>query len=97
MDDSRKIPLILLQDMSHTPNVGGARIHDLSFRNEAFGGKLIWHMYSKSQSMWCKIMQQKYLDNNDLSRVLMISNPQKGSVVWDFMIALHKIITDYIA
>ena len=48
LDDSHKIPLISLQDMSHTPIVGGAGIHDLSFRNEAFGGKLIWHMYSKS-------------------------------------------------
>ena len=97
MDDSQKIPLISLQDMSHTPNVGGAGIHDLSFRNEAFGGKLIWHMNSKSQSTWCKIMQQKYLDNNDPSRVLTIYNPPKGSVVWDFMIASRKIIVDYIS
>ena len=42
-------------------------------------------------------MQQKYLDNNDPSRVLTISNPPKGSVVWDFMIALCKIIVDYIS
>ena len=76
--------------MSHTPNVGRAGIHDLSFRNEAFGMKLIWHMYSKSQSMWCKIMQQKYLDNND-------PNPPKGSIVWDFMIDSRKIIVDYIS
>ena len=48
MDESRKIPLISLQDMSLTPNIGGARIHDLSIRNEAFGGKLIWHMLCKS-------------------------------------------------
>ena len=97
MDDSQKILLISLQDMSHTPNVGGAGIHDLSLRNEVFGGKLIWHMYSKSQSTWCKIMQQKYLDNNDPSRVLKISNPPKGSIVWDFMIASCKIIVDYIS
>ena len=56
LDDSRKVPLISLQDMSHIPNVGGAGIHDLSIRNEAFCGKLIWHMFCKSQSTWCKIM-----------------------------------------
>ena len=81
LDDSRKVPLISLQDMSHASKVGGAGIHDLALRNEAFGGKLIWHMYTKSQSTWCKIMQQKYLDNNEPSRVLSISNPPKGSVV----------------
>ena len=47
MDESRKIPLISLQDMSQIPNVGGAGVHDLSIRNEAFGGKLVWHMYCK--------------------------------------------------
>ena len=97
MDDSCKVPLISLQDISHASNVGGVGIHDLSFRNEAFGGKLIWLMYNKSQSMWCTIMQQKYLDNNDPSRVLSISNPPKGSVVWDFMIGSRKIIVDYIS
>ena len=42
-------------------------------------------------------MQQKYLDNNDPSRILTISNPPKGSVIWDFMIASRKIIVDYIS
>ena len=97
LDDSRKVPLISLQDMSHTSNVGGVGIHDLSLRNEAFGGKLIWHMYTKSQSTWCTIMQKKYLDNNDPTRVLSISNPPKGSVFWDFMIGSRKIIVDYIS
>ena len=97
LDDSHKVPLISWQDMLYASNVGGAGIHDLSLRNEAFGGKLIWHMYTKSQSTWCTIMQQKYLDNNDPSRVLSISNPPKGLVVWDFMIGSRKIIVDYIS
>ena len=97
LNDSRKIPLISLQDMSQIPSVGGAGIHDLATRNEAFGGKLIWHMYCKFQSKWCQIMQQKYLDNNDPSRILTISNPPKGSVIWDFMIASRKIIVDFIS
>ena len=42
MDNSRKIPLISLQDMSQIPAVGGVGVHDLTKRNEAFGGKLVW-------------------------------------------------------
>ena len=83
--------------MSQILKVGGAGLDDLSIRNEAFGGKLVWHMYCKFQSMWSKIMQQKYLDNNDPFRILTISNPPKGSIIWDFMIASHKIIVDYIS
>ena len=77
--------------MSLVSSVGGVGIHDLSIRNEAFGGKLIWHMYCKFQHMWCKIMRKKYLDNNDPSRILTISK------IWDFMIASHKIIVDQIS
>ena len=44
-------------------------------------------MYTKPQSTWCKIMQQKYLDNNDPSRIFSILDPPKGSVIWDFMTA----------
>ena len=77
--------------MSQIPAVGGAGVHDLTKRNEAFGGKLVWQMYTKPQSTWCKIMQQKYLDNNDPSRILSILDPPKGSVIWDFMIASHVV------
>ena len=45
MIDDMKIPLISLQDMAYTPAIGGEGVHDLSKRNEAFGGKLIWQMY----------------------------------------------------
>ena len=47
MDESHKLPLISLQDMSQIPNVGGVGVHDLSIRNEAFGEKLVWNMYCK--------------------------------------------------
>ena len=97
MDDSRKIPLISLQDMSQIPAVGGAGVHDLTKRNEAFGGKLVWQMYTKPQYTWCKIMQQKYLDNNDPSRILSILDPPKGSVIWDFMTASRNIVVNYIS
>ena len=56
MTDDKKIPLISLQDMTYTPAIGGAGIHELSKRNEAFGGKLIWQMYVKPHTTWCQIM-----------------------------------------
>lgn len=83
--------------MSQIPQVGGASVHDLTKQNEAFGGKLIWQMYNKPQSTWYKIMQQKYLDNNDPSRILSILDPPKGSVVWDFMIASRDIVVNYVS
>ena len=64
--------------MSQIPAIGGAGVHDLTKRNEAFGGNLVWEMYTKPQSNWCKIMQKKYLDNNDPSRILSILDPPKG-------------------
>ena len=57
LTNEKKLPLISLQDMAHTLALGGARIHDLTTRNKEFGGRLDWHMYTKSQSVWCPIMQ----------------------------------------
>ena len=72
-------------------------MHDLTKRKEAFGGKLVWQMYTKPQSTWCKIMQQKYLDNNDPSRILSILDPPKGSVIWDFVTASQNIVVNYVS
>ena len=48
LTNEKKLPLISLQDMAHTPALGRDGIHDLTARNKAFGGKLAWHMYTKS-------------------------------------------------
>ena len=72
-------------------------MHDLTKRNVAFGGKLGCKMYTKPQSTWCKIMQQKYLDNNDPSRILSILDPPKGLVIWDFMTTSHNIVVNYVS
>ena len=55
--NEKTLPLISLQDMAHTLALGGVGIHDFTTRNKVFGGKLAWHMYTKSQSVWCQIMQ----------------------------------------
>ena len=47
MNDEKKIPLISLQEMANFKVVGGAGIHNLTKRNEAFGKKLVWKMYQK--------------------------------------------------
>ena len=57
LTNEKKLSLISLQNMTYSPTLGGAGIHDLTTRNKAFGGKLAWHMYTKSQSVWCQIMQ----------------------------------------
>lgn len=56
MNDVKKIPLISLQEMANFQAAGGVGIHDLAKRNEAFGRNLVWKMYQKPQSTWCKIM-----------------------------------------
>ena len=58
MNGDKKILLVSLHDMTHIPAIGGVGIHDLSKRNVAFGGKCIWHMYTKPQSTWYQIMKQ---------------------------------------
>ena len=72
-------------------------MNDLTKRNEAFGGKLVWKMYNKPHSTWCKIMQQKYLDNNVSFRIFSMLDPPKGLVIWDFMIASCDIVVKYVS
>lgn len=75
LSDVKKIPLILLDNMASDKLSSGVGIHNISKRNLAFGGKLVWHMYSKSDSKWCQIMQAKYLGSLNPSRIFTISNP----------------------
>ena len=82
--------------MAYPPTLGGAGIHNLSTRNKVFGGKLVWQMYTKPHSLWCQIMQQKYLDNNEPHRIFSMLDPPKGSVIWDFMIASRDIVLNNI-
>ena len=56
LTNEKKLPLISLQDVAYSSTLGGVRIHDLTTRNKAFGGKLAWQMYTKPQSVWCQIM-----------------------------------------
>ena len=96
MNDERKVPLISLQEMTNFQAAGGAGVHDLAKRNVAFGGKLVWQMYHKPHSTWCKIIQHKYLDNTNPLRFLTISNPPKGFFIWEFMMSSREIVVNYI-
>lgn len=42
--EEKKIPLISLKNMTLNKGVGGVGLHDISKRNKAFRGKLIWLM-----------------------------------------------------
>ncbi len=96
LNGETKIPLVSLQDMTQVKTHGGASIHDMKQRSKAFGGKLVWKMYSKPDNKWCQIMQRKDLDNPCPSKVLSIQNPSKGSTIWNFMMASRDIATQYI-
>lgn len=97
MNEVKKIPLISLDSMSLEESKGGVGLQDISKRNLAFGGKLIWHMYSKPDSKWCSLMRAKYLDSQNTTRIFTMLNPPEGSAMWNFMISCTKVITPFIS
>ena len=97
MSRHRKFLLISLEDMMHDKNYGGVGIHNLAIRNQAYGGKLIWKMIHKPNSLWCQIMQSKYLDSLDPLRILTALNLPHGSEIWKFMTASRHVILDYVS
>ncbi|XP_059073538.1 uncharacterized protein LOC131874266 [Cryptomeria japonica] len=97
MSEEKKISLISIQEMAHDKGGGGVGLHDLSKRNIAFGGKLVWKMVSKPDTKWCRIMQEKYLDSLNPSPVGTTLDPPKGSIVWNFMMSWRQVITRYVS
>lgn len=97
MNDAKMIPLISLNSMSSNKMLGGVGIHDITKRNLVIGGKLIWTMYTHSQSKWCKIMQAKYPDSENALRIFTISNPPNGPTMWNFMMSCWQVVTSYIS
>lgn len=82
--------------MSHDKASGGVGLHDISTRNKAFGGKLVWKMYTKYHAKWCSIMQEKYLDSPSPSKIFTVSNPPLGSAIWNFMMSSKDIVCNYV-
>ena len=97
MNGQKKIPLICIHAMSTSYRIGGVRLPNITNRNRAFGAKLVWKMYEKLSTKWCHLLQEKYLDNLEPSRVLTMLDPPKGSVIWDFMMASQEAITSFIS
>lgn len=87
MDIKKKITLISLKSICSNKSTGGDGVHSLIARNFSLGTKLVWHMYAKSSTSWCKILQAKYLDYNSPSRISTIENPPFGSVMWNFLVS----------
>ena len=54
-------------------------------------------MCTKSQSIWCQIVLQKYLDNNEPQRIFSMLDSPKGSVISNFMNAFRDIVLNYIS
>lgn len=57
MTNGRKIPLVSLENMSFQKSQGRVGLHNLKHRNKAFGGKLIWKLYTNPASKWCHASQ----------------------------------------
>lgn len=53
-------------------------------------------MYEKSFAKWCRLLQEKYLDNLELSRFFTLLDPPKGSVTCEYMMASREVITSFI-
>lgn len=97
MTGEKKLPLISLSEMVAPPSFRGVGLHNLHARNLAFGGKLVWKVFSQPNIKWCRLMQEKYLDNLDTSRILQVLDPPKGSTIWNFIIKSHHITTSSIS
>lgn len=90
MNGRKKIPLISIHAMSTSYRTGSVGLPNITNRNRAFGAKLVWQMYDKPFAKWCRLLQEKYLDNLEPSRVLIVLDTPKGSVIWDFMMASQE-------
>lgn len=73
MSGVKKIPLISLKEMTYDKTEGGINLPNFVLRNKAFGGKLVWFMYEKAEAKWCRIMQRKYLDTSEPSRIFTLA------------------------
>ena len=87
MNGKKKIPLISIHAMSTSYRTGGVGLPNITNRNRAFGAKLVWQMYEKSFAKWCRLLQEKYLDNLETSTALIVLDFPKGSIIWAFMMA----------
>lgn len=69
----------------------------MKLQNYSLGAKLIWKIYRQLDKPWCQIIQNKYLDNNDSSRILTIANLEGASAVWKFLSKCRHVITYHLS
>lgn len=48
--------------------------------------KIGWRIIKEGDSMWARILKAKYLDNNDLERLVIVQDPCRGSSLWNHII-----------
>lgn len=58
---------------------------------------MIWKIYRQPDKSWCQIIQNKYLDNIDSSRILTIANLEGGSAVWEFLSKCRHVIMNHLS
>lgn len=79
--EERKIPLIGWGTACKPKFKGGAGLRRVGLQNTTLGANLISKVYRNPKRLWCRIIQNKYLDNGSPSRILTIENLQGGSAI----------------
>lgn len=54
-------------------------------------------MYKEPNMKWVKILQEKYLNNNNLTKLLKVDNPHKGSRFCNFLLSCRPVIIEYLS
>ena len=57
--------LIKWENICKPKDLGGLGIKNLQWQNEALGEKLIQCLYKEREHKWAKILQNKYLNEDD--------------------------------
>lgn len=53
-------------------------------------------MYTNKSTLWVKILQEKYLESSNNTRIMTIENPPGGLALWNLIFKSREIITSYI-
>lgn len=97
VNEMTKIPLLNWEVVCKPKEYGGAGLRKMEQQNLALGAKLVWKLYRSPNKLWCRIMQKKYLDNNDPLRILAINIKKSGSAIWKFIKECRHLITNHIS
>lgn len=75
-----KIHLVNWDTLCKPTAMGGVSLHKASLMNMALLTKLAWRVLTQRETVWCKVLREKYLWNNEGGAWLV--DKQRASKVW---------------